>query len=43
MVFVDYLQVLQTQNQKLSKQERMDSIVTALKVLQKEKTILLLL
>lgn len=41
VVFVDYLQVLQTQNQKLSKQERMDSIVTALKVLQKENDLVI--
>lgn len=42
VIFVDYLQVLQTQNQKLSKQERMDSIVAALKKLQVDNDLVIL-
>lgn len=41
VIFVDYLQVLQSENQKLSKQERMDSVVTALKVLQKDNDLVI--
>lgn len=36
VVFVDYLQVLKTQNAKFSKQECMDNVVTALKKLQSD-------
>ncbi len=41
VVFIDYLQVLKTQNEKISKQDRMDSIVTCLKKLQSDNDLVI--
>lgn len=42
VIFIDYLQVLRTNDQKLSKQERMDVIVTGLKKLQADHNLVII-